>query len=311
MIFTDIPLIEQLSKTIDTFAYMSWLENKIYVLYSGSTTVRVFTDQAPSEELLEAIQIPELGKQLSMTTSGVSRSIFISDDFGYIYKIQMPTGKISRWKILSLDGKPGAITRMSNSTVLDNCLVTSFIYDESIRYELQLFSQLDGDLHRHSVIPLPDDMQYIGHVVYSPKNFFVISYSKTFPATQCWFCILSADGKMIRTFDPNIESVLESSGYFPFDIDDDGHIFVGDADSCNMIYLNSNFTDYRVILQKDPEIEYPCNIVYIREKRQLLVQEKKGLVGRLYFISVFHLSPCNIVQLREWNKLGPKQFTTG
>ena len=177
---------------------MAWLENKIYILYIGSTTLRVFTDQAPFDELLEAVQIPTLGKPLNMIANAVSRAIFISDCIGYIYKIQMPTGKIRRWESLSLYSKLGLTTRMSNSTALGNCLLTSFLYKPnnvaSIQYELQLFSQLDGGLQRNSAILLPKEMKYVGHVVHSPKKNFVISYSKTFPATKCWISILSCNG---------------------------------------------------------------------------------------------------------------------
>ena len=293
-----------MSKMRNRYAYMSWLENKIYILYCDSPIIRVFTDQAPGpfDKSLEAIiQIPELEKSTSMVSNAVSRSIFISDEFGYIYKIQMPTGDISRWKFLSLDGKSGAISRMSNSTVSDNCLVTSFVYNdyeyESIRFELQLFSQLDGDLHRYSVIPLPKEMTYIGHVAHSPKNNFVISYSETFPPIQCLISIFSCDGEKIRTFEPELGSVLKNPGNSTFSIDEDGQIFIGDYAGNKVIWLNSNLTDYRIIAQKDREIGSPCSIVYIKEKRQLLVQEMRGdgLYGLQFRISIFHLSPCHLV----------------
>ena len=183
--------------------------------------------------------------------------------------------------------------------------MTSFIYNdykyESIQYELQLFSILDGDLYRNDVIPLPNDMKYIGHVVYSPDNNFVISYSKTLPVTQCWISILSGDGERIRTFEPEFESLIKNPGAFPFDIDDDGNIFVADYNGGNVIWLNSNLTDYRIIRQRSHEIESPCNILYIPEKRQLLVQERKGVgpVGFLYSVYMFHLSPCHLVQQRK------------
>ena len=196
----------------------------------------------------------------------------------------------------------GQTTGMSNSKVLENCLVTSFFHlcddVESIKLELQLFSQLNGDLRRHSVIPLPKEMKSVRHVVHSSENNFVISYSKTHPTTYCWISILSGDGKIVRTFDPKLGSVLENPGVFTFDMDDDGHIFVADIESDNVIWLNSNFTDYRIIQRKDHEIKSPCTIVYIPEKRQLLVQNRIRVdsIGRRYVISVFHLSLCNRLQ---------------
>ena len=278
---------------------------KIYILYFGSTTIRVFSDQAPFDELREAIQIPTLGKSLDMLANAASRSIFISDGRGYIYKIQMPTGEISRGKICSFNGKSGFITRMSNSMLLNNCLVTSFLYGDyefgPTRFELQLISPIDSCLKGYAVTPLPNDMKYIGHVVHSPKNFFIISYSKTSSFTQCWISILSCDGERIRTFEPELGSVLKNPGGFTFAMDDDRNIFVADFGSDKVIWMNSNLTDYRNILQRNHEIKSPCNIVYIPEKRQLLVQERNrvGPFGSLYSIYVFHLSPCNLVQQRK------------
>ena len=96
--FTDIPLIEQfnVSEMGNPFAYIAWFENKIYVLYFDSKTVRVFTDQALFDELLEATQIPEIGRPMSMIISAFSRSIFISDEFGYISKIQINNRGVAR-----------------------------------------------------------------------------------------------------------------------------------------------------------------------------------------------------------------------
>ena len=127
--FTDIPLIEQfgVSGMSNAFAHMSWLENKIYVLYFGSTTIRVFTDQAPFDELLEATQIPLLGRPCSMISSPASRSIFVSDGFGYIYKIQIQNGKIHQWKVRSPNGNVGHITSLSISPISEYSLVTSFL----------------------------------------------------------------------------------------------------------------------------------------------------------------------------------------
>ena len=313
-------MIEQFEVTgvSDRLIYMSWLGNRIYVVYYGSTTIRVFTDHAPFGELLEAIQIPELGRPVSMTASAVSKSIFISDNVGYIYKIQMPTGKIRRWESRSLDGKFGLTARMSDSTVLDNCLVTTFYNPvcnlESVKFELHLFSQHDGGLNRYSAIPLPKEIKVVGYVVHSPDENFIISYKKTGPATKFWISILSSDGEtFIRTFDPNLlGSVLENPTIFPFGVDDNGHMFVADFNDDKVIWLNSNFTDYRIILQKDHAIYSPCNVIYNSEKRQLLVQEKQrnGSVSSPN-ISIFHLSPCNLIQQREWNKQGPKYSPAG
>ena len=196
-------------------------------------------------------------------------------------------------------------TKMSNSTVLGNGLVTSFVCHkntaESIQFELQLFSILESHcgLNRNSVIPLPNEIKYVGHVVQSSEDNFVISYSNTFPPTQFWIIILSGDGKkVIRSLDPKLGSVLTNLGVFGFDIDEDGQIFVADYGRNNVICLNSNLTDYRVILRRCRETTYyPCNVVYISEKRQLLVQEREGPVGYYqYSLSVFHLSPCSLFQ---------------
>ena len=218
----------------------------------------------------------------------------------------MPTGKIRRWESLSLDGKLGLTGRMSDSTVLNNCLVTTFYHRvcnlESVEYELHLFTQHDGGLNRYSAIPLPKEIKVVGYVVHSSDNNFIISYSKIGPASTFWISILSSDGKtFIRTFDPNLlGSVLESPNIFPFDIDDNGHMFVADFKDGKVIWLNSNFTDYRIILQKDHAISSPCSVIYNSEKRQLLVQEKQR-DGSVSFskISIFHLSPCNLIQQRK------------
>ena len=73
-------------------------------------------------------------------------------------------------------------------------------------------------------------------------------------------------GERIRTFEPELGSVLKNPGVFSFDIDDDGNIFIADIDGDNVIWLNSNLTDYRKIMQRNREIESPCNLVYIAEK---------------------------------------------
>ena len=170
------------------------------------------------------------------------------------------------------------------------------------QYELQLFSHLNGGLHRISVIPLPNEMKYVGHVVHTPENNFVISYSTTFPDIKCRISILSGDGeRLIRTFEPGSGSVLENLGAFRFDIDDDRQIFVADIDGDKVICLNSNLEDYQILSQDNRENKSPCNLVYIPEKRQLLVQTRKThiQIGYEYSIYVFHLSPCNLVQRRK------------
>ena len=96
---------------------VAWLENKIYVVCGGSNRVHVYPDEEPFDELEDdRIEIKEMEDPWDMAASGVSRSILIGD-YGNecIWRIQMPSKEISRWKI---DGRPWGLSINSSDELI-------------------------------------------------------------------------------------------------------------------------------------------------------------------------------------------------
>ena len=95
---------------------VTWLENKIYVVSNSSNLVHVYSDQEPFDELKDdRIELKKMRTLGDIAASGVSRSIFISEGNGYIFKIQMPSKEISQWKI---KGRPWGLSINSSDELI-------------------------------------------------------------------------------------------------------------------------------------------------------------------------------------------------
>ena len=297
----------------------------------------MFADQAPFNELPEAIEIEGLSNAHRLIACAENRSIFISDRRNRcIWKIQMPSRELIRWDIHP--GSPSSLSITPDMELLavvyeyndddddyedveddddddENDVVEEEVNDEEEDNEelflyisfLQVYTLADGSLTRSMRLPI--EVQYVPCAAELPNKTFVISYSKSTSDDQK-IGILSTDGKnlsFIRTLDLGFfESInlepWESSNEFV--VKDDGQIFFVDFFHGRVIWFNSKLTDYRIISNNDCQLSSPSSIVYIKEKQQLMIcwygfdAPGSGTVTGTY-VSVFHLSPCSLAMERS------------
>ena len=291
LLISDLPLVEEfeIKENYRHGCPIAWLEDKLYVAFKGISSVRVFADRAPFEELEETIEIENMDP-FSMTSSAANRSIFIGDSKGCIWKIQMPEREVSRWEIV---GEASDLSITPKGELLAG--VTGM--DEEYRWitcscQLNVF---DLTISSRKVIPLPKEIIMICGVVQTQNENFVISYAYKRP--WCWYMvsILSSDGvHIIRTVGPeSLDLNPRDESYYYFVVMDDGQILASDCNA-KLLVVNSDLTGCRILSNNGHTFGSYSNIVYVREKRQLFVHGIKRNASDVLsaFISVFHLSPC-------------------
>ena len=220
-----------------------------------------------------------------MVACTLSNSIFISDR-NYIWKIQLPNNKLSRTRVHSETGHL--------SITPDNELLAVMEYTS-----LEIFSLEDLSRMKSISVPFPcDDISCASQL---PNKNFIISYTKDEEGLIHWICILTSDGDVIQKFDPNIFESIQRNPWCPiyFAVDDDGRIFIGDSNCGRLFVFDSQMTDFHLLsnIQFRPTGRVPM-IVYIMGRQQLLLCEE--CVDRTSIcLSVFHLSPCNLIRGRS------------
>ena len=162
-----------------------------------------------------------------------------------------------------------------------------------------IYIYMMADVSLIKSIQLPKDISNVSCIAQSPNRDIVITYSTLSDLHSYSISILTMDGEIIRTFNPDLYGSLRSS-WCPssFAIADTGDIFVVDPLHCRISVLNSQLTDFQII--SCYEIQSPALIVYIKEKQQLLISEGTSSDPVVWDeevmkpIHVFHLSPCSL-----------------
>ena len=248
------------------------MENKIYVVYDSSDLVQVYSDEEPFNELEDdRIEIKEMKYPCDMAASGVSRSIFISDYLNRcIWRIQMPSKEISRWKI---DGRPYGLSINSS----DELIVVVY---RDYRHYIDVYrcedggriKEIDVDGVVYGVLPVLHDPLYV--VQSSNGNFIIRHRSRDEPRVYL-ISEVSIDGrKIIRTFDPRSVESKEWKDWSPrhLSIDEDDNIFVADRDNNRVVLLNPRLDEHQIIVNRDQhQIDGPLRLCYVREKQMLIV----------------------------------------
>ena len=273
-------------------ALVAWLDNKIYITHYGMQGVRVFTDHTPFTELPERISIKELFLPCGMVASTISNSIFISDSC-CIWKIQLPDNKLSS-KLVYSDPEHLSITP-------DNELLAVMGLGKN---SLNFFSL--EDLLKTKSISVPFDCKEISCAAQLPNKNIVISYAEDILLEIFGICILTADGDVVRKFDPNVFKFFQLNPWCPanFAVDDDGRLLIVDHNSGRLFAFNSQMTDF-YLFNIEFETADGAKIVYIKGRQQLLVWEERDYSLKLS-LSVFHLSPCNLIRGRNSESLMEK-----
>ena len=281
---------------------MTWLENKLYVLYDNLNEpisdnvnrLRVFADHAPYEELPEGIVLEGIKHAFGMAASVATRAIFFSEPFeGCIWKLQIQKNETKRFPVNFMPFRLSVGQDDELFVIMDICVWT---------YSIDIFRLSDVSLVK-SILLSKDSIFRVSCVAQSPNRDIVITYSTFEYRFMYSIGILSTDGEIIRTFNPESLRI-----WCPISIAivDTGDIFVVDPRHRKISMLNSQLTDIQFISFMDHDVYWPRLIVYIKEKQQLLISE--GLTSEPLNIDVeedkpihvFHLSPCN-VQKREKN----------
>ena len=282
-IVPDVQLIRTLTKEGSSPVFgVAWLENKIYVVCHDSHRVHVYPAQEPFDELKDdRIEIKEMKGPLDMAASGVSRSVFISDnDNRCIWRIQMPSREISRWKI---DGKTGGGLSINSS---DELIV---FVDRDDRSYIDVYRCEDGGRIKEIDVGGLYCLLHASPVVQTSNGNFIINHwirDDRVPLIS----EVSIDGtKIIRSFDPRSIESNELKDWWPehFSIDEDDNIFVADYDNDRVVLLNPQLDEHQILVNRDQhQIDEPQRLCYVREKQMLIV----GQYGSPSSVSLFSLS---------------------
>ena len=243
---------------------VAWLENKIYVVCKDSKLVHVYPDQEPFDELEDdRIEMKEMNYPWDMAASGVSRSIFISDPCKEcIWRIQMPSKEISRWKI---DGEPYGLSINSSDE-----LIVSVARERFLPY-IDLYRCEDGGRIKKIDVGSSYESRI---VVQSSNGNFIINHLSIDDDPAPLISEFSIDGrKIIRTFDPRSIESNELKDWSPehLSIDEDDNIFVADYRN-RVVLLNPRLDKHKILVNPDRHpINKPNRVCYVREKQMLIV----------------------------------------
>ena len=295
---SEIPLVErfELQDSGERHIIIAWLENKFYVTYSRSSTVQVFADRAPFEELEEPFEVPDMGDPGSSVASADTRSIFFSEDNARcIWRIQMPEKELTRMEV---DGLLSNISITPNGDLLAGVRIFKV---GTFNYELDLFNLKNASRKK---IQLPERIALINCVVQSQNGNFIISYLEVNNWKDCFISILSKDGmNFIKNVDTrSFGSSPNKLTLYSFVVKEDGQIFATDCWGARVLLFNSDFTGCRDLSTNGQVVAEYSSMVYIQEKQQLFVHAFEEISHNKFisFYSVFHLSRCDTV---TWRKL--------
>ena len=142
------------------------------------------------------------------------------------------------------------------------------------------------------VIPLPGVILLVISVVQTASENFIISYLDWNEIPKC--DMLTTDGmNVIKSIGyKSLDLNRSSRPIYHFAVLDDGQILAAHEEDARVLIVNSNLTGCRVLSNNGQTFLVYTNIVYIREKQQLLVQGYKNNASYGAFIAVYHLSPC-------------------
>ena len=290
-IVPDVQLIGTLTmKEVSSYVYgVAWLENKIYVVCKESNLVHVYPDEEPFDELKDdRIEIKEMKHPYDMAASGVSRSIFISDfDNRCIWRIQMPSKKISRWKI---SGEPCGLSINSSDELI-------VVVGRDGRYYIDVYRCEDGGRIKvvdvdwlYGALRIRSIQLRTPHVVQSSNGNFIIYHWSRGDDRVDLISEVSIDGTMIiRTFDPRSIGSNELKNWSPrhLSIDEDDNIFVADWSNDRVVLLNPRLDEHQILVNRDQhQIDGPRRLCYVREKQMLIVVHSRWSSS----VSLFSLS---------------------
>ena len=291
--------IRRVNKNRDV--HIAWLENRICITYGQIKRVRVFADRAPFEELPEGIEFENIIDPGGMVACPSSRSLFVSDGFEVcVWKIQFPQRTMSK---IETGYAPEQVSITPNNELL--VVIESYYGDGQASFRINIHQMTD--FSRTKSILLPRQVCELLCAVQSPNMNYIISHMKEYsgPSRFC-ISILSTNGEIIRTFDPDMFEFISQNPWSPFflAIKENGDIFVADGENNRVFLFNPQMTSYyQIISNGGYEPTSPSQIVYIQEKQQLLVYEDRALdqtnVDAHGIMSVFHLSPCNLDKERN------------
>ena len=269
---------------------VAWLENKIYVVCHRSNLVHVYPDQKPFDELKDdRIEIKGMKRPQDMAASGVSRSIFISDRVNRcIWRIQMPSKEISRWKI---DGRPLGVSINSSDELIVVVVRDDRSYIDVYRYED------GGRIKEIDVEGLVGGLLGLPSVVQSSNGNFIINHPSRdyFPVDL--ISEVSIDGrKIIRSFDPRSIESNELKNWSPWhlSIDEDDNIFVTDSSNNRVVLLNPRLDKHQILLNRDQhQIVGLQRLCYVREKQMLIVGHGRWSTSSVSLFTVSSVNMCD------------------
>ena len=289
----DVPLVDEqfiLEGVHDEEVLVAWLDNKIYVTYFGIKKVRVFSDQTPFTELPTPIHIKKIDVPRGMVASTLSNCIFLSDSF-CIWKIELPDHKITRYRTWD-SSEPTHLSVTPDNELLvvtaNSCLVNTRLY---------ILSSKDFSMTKSIIVP---NLCYKIFCAAQLRNKnIIISYTEDRQMEMCLFLILTTDGNSILTSFSSIQRNPQYPTYFA--TDNDGMFFIANTIHGGFWVYDSQLTYSHMISNELKSYDQP-RIVCMKGRQQLLVCNKSndGIM-----ISMFHLSPCNLIRGRNNESLLP------
>ena len=296
----------EIEEVLTAVAGVAWLENKIYVVCEYSNLVHVYPNKEPFDELEDdRIEIKEMNEPLDMAASGVSRSIFISDDFNRcIWRIQMPSKKISRWEI---DGRPRELSINSSDE-----LIVSVERDH--RYYIDVYRCEDGErIKEIQVVDVVPGYVVVPPVVQSLNGNFIIDHLSTDDPLVHLISEVSIDGtKIIRSFDPRSIESKELEDWRPrhLSIDEDDNIFVADYRN-DRVVLNPRLDEHQFLVSRDQhQIDAPTRHCYVREKQMLIVGHGRWSSTSVSLFSLYKHRPYTRVMNNTMELLSLSFYST-
>ena len=100
---------------------------------------------------------------------------------------------------------------------------------------------------------------------------------------------------IIRSFDPQENGKTGVKYWTPdyIPIDEDENIFIADVDNNRIVLLNSRWTDFHILLNRDQHsIELPRRLCYVRGKQKLIVGQYRKPGSSTPDALVFKLCQC-------------------
>ena len=136
------------NSTTSEWLKLTWLDNRIYVIFKGSHIVQNFSDDFRG--FPETFEIESLKEPHDIVACLASRSVFISEPTAQcLWRIQMPLGTTSSW---DLKGTLG------NMSVFELHELIVVVKSRGVFYPQQLFIYMTSDITRVRIVNLPIKM---------------------------------------------------------------------------------------------------------------------------------------------------------